>query len=485
MTRGILQLLLLCSSVCIAGISFGSEIRIDTHLDPLTGDVDVIMLPSGRFVVVWEGGELPCQDLKVVCSYSDDFGATWNWNIQVSDEDASIPQFTRLVCDSSGTLYAVWEDWRGPEPYAVYFSKSVDGGENWLWPNVRISNEGQTGLGPGIAVNNDGSVLVSVFVRFSDLRIYSSYSTNGGYTWSADTPVGDFIAEAQYYPEVEWVGGETFTAIWKDERDTETYVYCSVSEDNGQSWLQPNLPVPCGESQDLLIKSIDLFWDGSVLHSFWIEVVNEVIDNVYYSRSEDNGFTWLDDPVQVNYNTPNTKRRYGGIWARNSQEIYAVWCSIYDLSYPIYAVCAVSTDSGQTWSDTLRANPNSGEADRCDIFGNVASGEVILAWSNQVNGYIMCSRGYDTSGFEHETSSPNIQASRNPFTESVSFTVSSTVLPEVLTVLNTAGRRVETLNSFAPGNFIWTPSPSVVPGVYFVRGTTEEISFTSKVILLK
>lgn len=472
-------------TVCNGELGFGPEVRVDSHYpEPLTGDVDVIRLLSGRFVVVWEGANYHYEDMKVICSYSDDFGSTWSNHIQVGDGNEVIPGFSRLAKDSAGTLYCVWDDWRGPETYAIYFSRSDDGGETWLWPNVRVSNAGQTGLEPGIASNGDGSVLVSVFTRFSEMRTYSSFSTDGGYSWSSDTPVGDYTIGYQIYPVVEWVGGDMFVALWRDKRDTESLVYCSVSEDNGQTWLQPNLPVPCGGNRDLVYSSIRLHWDGSVLHATWIEEVDNYIENVYYSRSEDNGYTWLDEPVQVNYDTPNTLRRYGGIWARNPAEIFIAWDTIWNQSRPTYAVCAFSTDSGQTWSDTLRANPVSGESDWCDLYGDVDSGEILLAWSNQVNGHVKCSHGSDLTGIEPHYADTGITMSRNPFTGTVSIQVTGDNPPETLTLYDSCGRVVKTLETSIQGSFAWTPTENASPGVYFVLGSVGDRAVHAKVLLL-
>lgn len=113
MTRIPFLMLFGICSVCNGEFGFGPEVRIDSHYpEPVTGDVDVIRLPSGRFVVVWEGANYHYEDMKVICSYSDDFGSTWSDHIQVGDDDESVPQSARLACDSTGILYCVWEDWR-------------------------------------------------------------------------------------------------------------------------------------------------------------------------------------------------------------------------------------------------------------------------------------------------------------------------------------------------------------------------------------
>jgi hypothetical protein len=482
----IVLLMLLCSTG-FADISFGPEVRIDSHPDPYTtGGTDIVMLPSGRVVVTWYGADEEYGDNRLWSAYSDDFGVSWSTAIPVSDENSVIPRLPIIASDSSGILYAIWEDWRGPDTYAAYFSRSDDSGESWLFPNVRINDYGEMALEPGIASNPDGSILVSVFDRLNENRIYGSFSIDGGYTWSPDLPVGDDTPGGQYYPVVECTGDKSFVVLWNDRRDTISYVYSSVSEDGGQTWSSPNTPVPCGGHEPL--EEIDLRWDGAVLHAFWIESYGAMdayfIDEAYYSRSTDGGYTWLEDPVRVDEGSPNTWRRYGGIWASDPANIYAVWCSIWNQSYPIYAVLSISSDSGKTWSDTLRTNPVSGEAFRCDITGDVSTGQVIVTWDNQINQYIMCSTGYDNSGVEPIESSLKITVSRNPFTGSVSFSVKGELFPEEISVFDSMGRLVGTLPHSGSGQYHWVPSENIPPGVYFARGSVGDLIISARVVLL-
>ena len=478
-------LILICTATAVfAGISFGPEVRIDSFAEPSsTGGTDIIMLPSGRFVILFYGDEETDGRgrLRLWSSYSDDFGVSWSNHVPISDESSIIPHNPILATDSAGIVYAIWEDWRGPDTYAAYFSRSDNFGETWLIPNVRINDYEGMALNPGIASNPDGSILVAVFDRLNENRIYGSFSTDGGYTWSTDFPIGDDTPRGQYYPVVEFTGDQSFAVLWNDVRDTVSYVYSSVSDDGGQSWSSPDTPVPCGGGGP--IEVIDLHWDGSVLHAFWIEAQG-LIEEAYYTRSTDAGYTWLESPVRVDEGSPNTLRRYGGIWASDPANIYAVWCSIWNQSYPIYAVLSISSDSGKTWSDTLRANPVSGEADRCDIFGDSSTGEVIVTWDNQINQYIMCSTGYDNTGIEVAEFLPEITVSRNPFTGSVSFSVKGELFPEEVSVFDSMGRLVETLLHSGSGQYTWVPQEKIPPGVYFARGSVGDLIVSARVVLL-
>ncbi len=488
MTRfAVFVFLAVCTNV-YASLSFGPEVQIDDHEDPTTSGIDIVHLQSGRFIVLWEGQSEPLEPYRAWCSSSDDFGSTWTNPVPVSDQSAVGASFPRFTSDSLDVVYAIWEDWRGPEAYAPYFSKSLDGGETWLVPNVQISNEGEVGVGPSIACNGDGSILVSVFNRLSENRVYSSYSLDGGLTWSTDTPVGDVTPTGQYYPVVENTGENSFCAVWKDERDTVSFLYGSLSFDGGQSWTNPNIAIPCG-GHETFPHSISLQWDGSVLHAFWIEsytILNTTPTfSAYYSRSLDAGLTWLASPVRVDKGYANTQMHRGGLWARNPQNIFVVWCSMVNQSYPIYSVCSISSDSGNTWSDTLRTNPVGGEAGRCNVSGDNLTGELLVTWTNLLDQHIYCSHGYDMTGLEPEVSSPDLRVTANPFSRSVGIFSIGDIHPRTLHVYNFLGRRISTLDCLTPGNFVWTPSKNVPSGVYFIHGSTVQGSLLTKVILIK
>jgi hypothetical protein len=471
----LVYILLTTLSVASADLVFGPEVRIDMHPDGTTGEFDVVRSSDGRFCVVWVGENTNPDPFKVWSSYSDDFGGTWSNQISISDSDALGTQLPEIVADSLGNLYVVWYDWRGPEPYAPYFSRSLDGGETWLWPNVKITDDGEVGLSPGIASNSDGSRLVAVFNRLNEIRIYSSYSVDGGLSWSVDVPVGDYTSEGQYFVVVEHTELDSFVAVWVDGRDTESDIYCSVSEDGGETWLTPNIPVPFG-GHGLLGHSLDLHWDGSILHAFWIEQYTTdmaEINEVFYSRSSDGGYTWLSEPVRVDTAGTNVQRRRGGLWARNPENIFAVWCTGKNTSFPIYAVCSVSSDSGKTWSIPVTANPVSGEAYTCDVYGDEAMGEILLVWNNQLNQFIKCAHGYENTGIEEEPSPFHLSVRGNPFSSSLSIMYS---LPEPsqvnLSIYDLTGRLVKNLNSgLAPAGehtSVWAPASEFPNGCYLI-----------------
>lgn len=471
MIRTGLSLLLTLPATASADFVFGPEIGIDTHPEAPTAMTDVVRTVEGRFVTIWDGS-------GILSAYSDDFGQTWSYKTSVSDPEAYAENFPKVTDDSLGNLYAVWHDCRGPEPYAIYFSRSLDGGETWLWPNVEVTDDGGYGECPSIASNADGSRLVTVFnLPDGPYRAYASYSTDGGMTWSADTPVGDVISAGQYYPVVEHTGEDRFTAIWLDKRDTETYVYCSVSEDGGETWVQPNIPVPFG-GHSPAAYSLDLHYDGSFLHAYWIEQywTDASVYEVFYSQSRDGGYAWLEEPVRIDPGGTGLFRKKGGIWVSNPEAIYAAWVS--GLGYTRHAVCSASSDSGKTWSEPVIANPESAEAWFCDIYGDIASKEILMTWNNQDNQHIKCAHGYDDTGIEQEEAPPfSFSVSENPFHASVRIMIEGEEHPDLLEVFDLSGRRLTGLHPHSDSTFIWEGTDSsgdeVPAGAYIIRGICE------------
>jgi len=377
-------LTLLISGATVAGLVFDPEVRIDTFINATSGPTAVVCTDEGVFHVSWNAEliETPAGG-RLWSLYSEDQGATWSMQVPVSDSNAIGPSEVRFTCDSNGVLYAVWADFRSPEGYAPYFSRSDDGGQTWLSPNVRISDAGSYGGAPSIACNGDGSVLVAAYTRLGGTpRSYTTHSTDGGLSWSNDIPAGDATGESQYSPVVAYTGYSRFAVLWKDLRDTESIIHGSVSEDGGGTWLNPDFAVPAG-SYNLVSSSIDLHWDGEILQATWIEMnpaLDRLVnDEVFYSRSDDGGYTWLEEPVRVDTGGgPSVSRMPGGIWALDSENIFITWRHIWNSSFPTWAVCSFSSDSGHTWSEPVRANPESGEAYYCDIYGDTATGNVLM-----------------------------------------------------------------------------------------------------------
>ncbi len=466
---------------------FGAPVRLDTFWDPTIGNTDIASDGGNRICVVWDGRD-GTEPEMAWASASADAGASWGIPQQVTDSSAPGPAKVRVCADTSGVFHAVWEDYRGPEPYAAYYSRSVNGGVTWLHPNTRISIQGARCTLPDIACDDEGNLVVCVYRNWADNgRMYSSRSTDGGLNWDIGTAVGDDTGP-QYYAEVAYLGGSSFIAAWSDGRPTggDCNIYCSVSADGGASWMQPNIPVPTG-GYPIQPYGIRLFGDSTGLHMTWVsEFTTDTIHAyIHYQKSTDGGFTWLPEPIRVDTGDEDW-RRYGGVWSPPGGPIFASWCEHTGLEWPSWAFCSTSYDGGMTWSSAPAvANPGTGEANTCALSGNQQDGTVYMCWDNQITGGVFFARGDVQESSPEDPDAPTswITVIPSPTSGQVYIEIPDGMQGQIQ-VIDTAGRLVASLDASGSGaDLIWDSSGSPA-GVYTIRLQSGALSSTAKVVVL-
>jgi hypothetical protein len=460
-------------------------------MDPMTGDIDVAAGPDQDAAVIWSGGNYP-EENRVWCTVSGDGGLSWTYPAAASDAPSNPQVEPGAAIDDAGRIYVIWEDCRGPEPSAAYLSRSTDGGLSWMRA-VQASAPGQDMVTPDVATNGDGSTLVAVFCHFDELRIYSSYSLDGGLTWLGDIAVGDGLTTAhEYDATVACTGGTSFVAAWHDYRSPGvTRLFVANSSDGGQSWSSPNIPVPSG-GHSIFPGSIKLSFDGSSIHLSWIEEYwtgRAEFNEVYYQRSDDLGITWLDEAVRVDTGiSPGTaRRRPGGIWAQSSDVVFACWMEgNVNITDTLMAVCSRSLDGGQTWEPPVVANPESHEAFRCDIAGDRQLGVVYMAWCNNYNKEIWFARGHEMTGIEEEPSLPSpeiLSASPNPCSSMVSISWSGETA-EPIKVSDFSGRTIAELEtSLGSESTSWDASEAP-SGIYLIHFENDPTTTAARVVVI-
>lgn len=466
---------------------FGAPVRLDSFSDPTIGNTDIASDGGSRICVVWDGRE-GSQPEMAWASASADGGYSWGIPQQVTDSENAGPFKVRVCSDTSGVFHSVWEDYRGPEPYAAYYSRSVDGGATWLQPNVRVSIEGARCTSPAIACSEDGERLVCVYRNWEDNgRMYSSCSADGGLNWDIGKAVGDDTGP-QYFAEVVWIGGSTFIAAWEDGRPSggNCTIYGSISTDGGISWLQPNMPIPT-DGHGIESYSIRMVHVGAIIHLTWLSQfwTDAIHTYVYYQRSSDGGLSWMPEPIRVDPGSDNW-RRYGGVWSPPGGPIFATWCEHTGLEWPSWAFCSMSLDGGTTWSSTPAvANPGTGEANTCALSGNSQDGSVYMCWNNQITGGVFFARGdvQESSPEDPDAPASWITVAPSPTSGQVHIMIPDGMQGKIQ-IIDTAGRLVASLEAMGSGtDLIWDSSGSPA-GIYTVRLQSGAWSSTAKVVVI-
>lgn len=280
---------------------------------------------------------------SIAVSRSFDKGNTWDTHFVIEDDDASIFHDKEWIAvGPDGSVYVAWARFRfgqgGPFGYLespIVISKSTDQGVTWSDAEV-ISAGPYTQFATPVVFDDETD----------DGIIYVSYEL-----WNS--PAG-------------LAGGRAFVA---------------KSTDGGESWTNHFVglvndlrsPLPGSAFRVASYPVLDVGDDGT-LHMVWSNWQRGTGD-IVYTRSEDGGETWSR---QVKINQESVKSDQFFQWIDVSGDFVHVGFvdrqytgnTLLDHSY------VVSTDGGDTWSQTERVTTASSRSD-ASLFGANCTGEFI------------------------------------------------------------------------------------------------------------
>jgi hypothetical protein len=154
-------------------------------------------------------------------------------DVKVSDEQRILPLFPSLAIDRQN-IYVAWEDFRNPSQDAdIYIAKSENSGASFS-PNVNVSNAAGNQYSPSLSIDL-GSNLYLAWEDYrngdADPDIYFVKSIDGGTSFGTHVRVNhDTGGAAQYSPSLALdSAGRTFL-LWFDERDTSPSLYFAMGQ---------------------------------------------------------------------------------------------------------------------------------------------------------------------------------------------------------------------------------------------------------------
>lgn len=363
---------------------------------------------SGRIYVVWEDDRLGSDDIYF--SKSIDGGGSWSSpDKKVSSDDNQSPQKNpSLAVTSSGGLYVAWKDQREDGQNNIYFASSIDGGASWTEPNVRINTDPDTGnqREPALAVDSTGAV----YAVWQDTRngtgdgdIYFAKSTNGGTTWThPNVRVStDTTNVSQEDPTIAVDSNDHIYVAWEDERMGNWDIFFAKSEDGGSTWTEPNVIVSNDTTNSVQRNPTIAVSSTSTIYVIWEDWRNDAdghkiipgggtdgVNNadIYLAKSTDGGNTWTKPNLKVNTDSGTQQQIRPSLAVGSGNILHVVWQDYCNGNSDIYY--AESTNGGGAWTDpNIRVNDDISTADQSyPCLAADPNGAVFIAWQDERDG---------------------------------------------------------------------------------------------------
>ena len=274
---------------------------------------------SGNIYVVWyeEVGTY-----ELLFTKSEDGGESWLMpNVRVNDDAAYYPEAPKIAVGEDGTIYVAWIDEReGNFHFKPYFTKSTDGGETWLQPNIRVDDPPTYCSDLDIAVDRDGVIYVAWVDWGSDLRC--SRSIDGGFSWSQSVRVNnDDINVVGGNSLLAGEGGSVYLTWYGRHRDWA--IWFAKSDDYGETWIPPvmvNSDTTC--EYDWPSLAMD---ETGRLHIVYRVAPDQgqPFHNLYYTFSTNDGLSWAES-VPVMDSGPHYQAWFPKIVAKGNN-VFIAW----------------------------------------------------------------------------------------------------------------------------------------------------------------
>lgn len=305
--------------------------------DTNTSGEPEIVVDEDNIHVVWGTTVNSIQD--IFFTVSNDNGQTFGIPDNIS-ESFGIAYFPKIAVVGR-FVFVIWIQNSSRD---IFFTVSDNHG-NTFSQTKNISNSSGSCYEPQIAVSGE---MVYVVWRqripgFENEEIFFSRSGDFGQTFSERQNISNTPAESRH-PQIA-VSGENVYVVWDDWSQPGGEIFFVVSNDNGQTFSQPeNISHNTGSSHYPQIAA-----SADNVYVVWFDYSVPINSDIFFARSIDNGQTF-SEPQNISNNT--RRSRYPQI-AFSGDNVYVVWRNTVteDIIFGNYNIFfAVSNDNGETFS---------------------------------------------------------------------------------------------------------------------------------------
>ncbi|MCP4584097.1 MAG: T9SS type A sorting domain-containing protein [candidate division Zixibacteria bacterium] len=410
-----------------------------------TTNTDVTSYPriinhGSNIIILWKNifidGVL---NVNIGYSVSQDGGFTWDGPDYVFSYNVE-HIYHQAAANSGQTINVVYSDYSVEDPIFRHV-RSTNFGQSWSDPETLFiaAETGQIDM-----VAYEDNIHCVWYGNFNDGDIWETYYTkslNGGLNWSENIALVDVDDYGSIWPSLSVNDSGDIIFCWTDFKYTPNWwtadLFVKYGNDSGEEW---------SEEEQISFSHLDacpdVYWLNDTMHVVW-ERGNVTSRNIYYMRSVDNGLTWEEE--QCLENDPDDSKRPSV--AASNEKVHVIWAD-----------------------------------DRDDPDTTIGGGIYYSRWESDVSiedDYLI------PSNTEILTSYPN------PFNSSTVISYSNIEGGDI-EIYDLCGRHLRTLNGGCQqdqGRIAWDATDAsgekVCSGVYFVKMSTSDNTYVTKLIYLR
>ncbi|MBJ7432836.1 MAG: exo-alpha-sialidase [Microbacteriaceae bacterium] len=242
---------------------------------------------NGNAVAVWSRFDGTANVVQT--RYLLNGSTTWSAVTKISSIGAEDTDNSQVVINNNETVAVVWRSWNDG---VIRSNRSIDGGQTWSGVEPLFADGGEAAWDPVLGLNDAGQA-VAVWKRSngSNDTIQTSYSTNGGLTWSSVATISATLQNAGN-PQVSLNSVGQAVVVWKRNDGSNDIIQARRSTDGGQTWSGVENLSAAGHSADNPQVSLN---DAGQAVAVW-KRSNGSNDIIQAGYSINAGNTWSSAP---------------------------------------------------------------------------------------------------------------------------------------------------------------------------------------------
>lgn len=365
------------------GKTWSPDVRLDPGTAGATDSMEPRIACDGDSVyAVWMERAYGA-NMDICFRRSLDAGATWSADVRLDPDGAGLKASEKPQIVASGSnVYVAWHDKANGLLEDVYCRASSDRGATW-GPANRLDLGSAPGtkssLYPKIAASGS-----NVFVAWHDLRtspsqVWMNRSLDGGQTWLNPDIKVSTGPSASNWPTIG-CDGQSVTVAWRDYRDGNVHVYFQRSLDAGAGWLPADARVDTDADGPGTSEYPFLAHEGATVIVAWQDLRTA---GLKIRRSTDGGTTWPSPELRIDTNGQAVGYQSPGVLRLAGGRAFLAWTDARNGDVDVYF--AWSSDGGATWSAEQRLDKGA-TANSEDVALATDGTRVYATWNDDRNG---------------------------------------------------------------------------------------------------